>query len=84
MQHHASTFLSRIAQARKLIPASVLLSLADKASSRLASGQVEAVAVYNEFIADMLQKYYNQGHLYVSPPRLLDGAEVCSLLDYNG
>jgi hypothetical protein len=52
--------------------------------SRLASGQVEAAAAYNEFIADMLQKYYNQGHLYVSPPRLLDGAEVCSLLDYNG
>jgi len=61
-------------------PGLLLLSLADKASSRLASGQVEAVAVYNEFIADMLHKYYNQGHLYVSPPRLLDGAEVCSLL----
>jgi len=61
-------------------PGLLLLSLADVASSRLASGQVEAAAAYNKFIADMLHKYYNQGHLYVSPPRLLDGAEVCSLL----
>lgn len=62
-------------------PGVLLLSLADITSSRIASGQLNEARTYREFIFDTLNRYYNQEKTYVKPPKLVNGNDICFILN---
>lgn len=61
------------------MPGLLALSLADVASSRLAAGRREECELYRQFIGRLWQHWRRQAGAS-SPPRLLDGRDICRLL----
>ncbi len=61
-------------------PGVLLLSLADISSTRKASGLETEADRYARFIHHMLQVYYEKGDFLISPPKLINGAEICAML----
>ncbi len=62
-------------------PGYLLLSLADIASSRLSAGALQEVREYRQFIAGLLQRYFEEPVLSGRSRPLLNGRDICSLLN---
>ena len=62
-------------------PGCLLLSLADIAGSRLASGALPEVLEYREFITGLLHRYFNEPVVAGRARPLLNGRDVCRILN---
>ncbi|MBE3587290.1 MAG: CCA tRNA nucleotidyltransferase [Thermoanaerobacteraceae bacterium] len=62
-------------------PGCLLLSLADIAGSRLASGAVKELLDYREFITSLLHRYGNEPVVAGRARPLLTGRDICRLLN---
>lgn len=94
VQGHADAFLlykSRPVSGREIyhffrrlgdeVPGCLLLSLASIAASRLAAGALPEVLDYQEFIAVLLQRYFEDPALFSRSRPLLNGRDVLRLLN---